>query len=80
MNNIPINHEIVSEKILASNLGSLGRANIREIVLSWLTGIEEATGVKFIRMEMGVPGLDPSPIGIDAEIEALKRGWLRYIR
>ncbi len=73
MNNTPVNHEIVSEKITASRLGSLGKANIREIV-HLVNRIEEATGEKFIRMEMGVPGLDPSPIGIDAEIEALKRG------
>jgi uncharacterized protein (TIGR02678 family) len=36
--------------------------------------IEEASGEKFIRMEMGVPGLAPSSVGTQAEIAALKRG------
>ncbi len=36
--------------------------------------IERATEKKFIRMEMGVPGLPPAQVGTDAEIEALQRG------
>ena len=32
------------------------------------------TGIKFVRMEMGVPGLPAPSIGIDAEIAALKKG------
>jgi aspartate/methionine/tyrosine aminotransferase len=36
--------------------------------------IEERTGSRFIRMEMGVPGLDPVSVGTEAEIEALRRG------
>ena len=51
----------------------LGEATIREIV-SIVNEIEEVTGEKYIRMEMGVPGLRPSPVGTEAEIEALKRG------
>ena len=39
-----------------------------------MNGIEEATGEKFIRMEMGVPGLEPASVGTEAEIEALKQG------
>ncbi len=73
MESTPVNSGIVSEKIRESNLTSVGRANIRELV-RLVNQIEEATGVKFIRMEMGVPGLPPCKIGIDAEIEALKQG------
>jgi aspartate/methionine/tyrosine aminotransferase len=36
--------------------------------------IERSSGVRFIRMEMGVPGLSASPVGIEAEIAALKSG------
>jgi aspartate/methionine/tyrosine aminotransferase len=36
--------------------------------------IEADTGVKYVRMEMGVPGLPPSRVGVEAEIEALKKG------
>ena len=40
--------------------------------------LEKATGEKFIRMEMGVPGLAPSRIGTEAEIEALKHGVAQF--
>ena len=36
--------------------------------------IEQASGVEFIHMEMGVPGLPAFQIGIDAEKEALDKG------
>lgn len=73
MENTPINAEIVNEIIGQSNLPSLGRANIRDLV-RLVNQIEKATGEKFVRMEMGVPGLSPSRIGLDAEIEALNQG------
>jgi aspartate/methionine/tyrosine aminotransferase len=71
--NTPINYRIVSQKILDSKLDSPGKASIREIK-KLIDDIEKATGEKFIRMEMGVPGLPPTKIGVDAEIEALKKG------
>ena len=69
----PINAKVVSEKIKNLGIKDLGTATIRELV-RLVNEIEEATGEKFIRMEMGVPGLPPSKIGVDAEIEALKQG------
>ena len=71
--NTPINYEIVSKYIKQSGLQTLGRATIREIV-KLVNNIEAETGEKFIRMEMGVPGLDVPQIGKDAEIEALSLG------
>lgn len=71
--NTPVDYEIVSNKIIESGLPSVGTASIREIV-KLVNQIERATGVKFIRMEMGVPGLLPPSIGTDAEILALKKG------
>ena len=35
---------------------------------------EAASGVEFIKMEMGVPGLPPSAVGVKAEIAALQNG------
>jgi aspartate/methionine/tyrosine aminotransferase len=71
--NTPVDYEIVSNKISESGLPSVGNASIREIV-KLVNQIERATGVKFIRMEMGVPGLLTPSIGTDAEIAALKKG------
>lgn len=67
----PIDHTLVSQQITAAKLASVGRASIRELV-TLVNRIEEATGQSFIRMEMGVPGLDAPAIGIEAEVEALK--------
>lgn len=73
MNNSPINKSVVDSKIRQLRIPEVGKASIREIV-ALVNLVEEETGVKYIRMEMGVPGLPPSQIGVEAEIEALKRG------
>ena len=71
--NTAIDFEIVNQKIKESGLKTVGKASIRELV-RLANEIEEATGEKFIRMEMGVPGLAPPEVGTNAEIEALKAG------
>lgn len=73
MAEIPIDRTIVDRRIAESGLKSVGRASIREI-RSLINGIEHDTGVRFIRMEMGIPGLPASQIGIDAEKRALDGG------
>ena len=73
MQNTPIQAEIVDRILAKYDIGDLNNATIREIV-SIVNDIEEESGEKFIRMEMGVPGLDPSEVGTNAEIEALKKG------
>lgn len=69
----PINSEIVKKKIQESNLPVVGKGSIREIV-RLVNNIEDATGKRFVRMEMGVPGLNPPTIGTEAEIAALRAG------
>ena len=71
--NTPVDSDIVREKIKGSGLRNLGLASIRELV-KLVNQIEKATGVRYVRMEMGVPGLLPPSIGIEAEIAALKDG------
>jgi aspartate/methionine/tyrosine aminotransferase len=73
MNDIPISPEIIKELAKTIDIPTPGASSIREIA-HLVNKIEESTGVKFIRMEMGVPGLPAPSIGIEAEIEALKRG------
>jgi aspartate/methionine/tyrosine aminotransferase len=67
----PINVEIVERKIEELQVPDIGNASIREIV-QLVSNIEADTGIRYIRMEMGVPGLPPSKYGIEAEIEALR--------
>jgi len=73
MKDTPINYEIVSKALKESNLNNVGKASIREI-RRLIDIIEKQTGDKFIRMEMGIPGLPPAKVGVEAEIEALKKG------
>ena len=68
-----IDKNIVDSVLRTNGIISPGKASIREIVRI-VNLIEEMSGIKFIRMEMGVPGLDPVSVGTEAEIEALKRG------
>ena len=71
MKNTPIPESVVEEKIAALEVDEIGYASIREIV-QLVSSIEAATGIKYIRMEMGIPGLPPSQVGVEAEIEALR--------
>ncbi|MEI7980905.1 MAG: pyridoxal phosphate-dependent aminotransferase [Bacteroidota bacterium] len=73
MKDTPINFEVVQRHIQQSKIRCIGLATIREIK-RLINGIEGETGEKFIRMEMGVPGLPANAIGIQAEIDALQRG------
>ena len=68
---IPV--ETIDRLVQELRIPDPGQATIREIVA--LVNVAEArTGVKFVRMEMGVPGLKPAQVGIEAEIEALRAG------
>jgi aspartate/methionine/tyrosine aminotransferase len=71
--NTPIDFKTVTEKIRESKLEDVGIATIREIK-KLVDNIEKATGERFVRMEMGIPGLPATQIGLDAEIEALRKG------
>jgi len=73
MKNTPINSEVVSRKINESGVAQVGSASIREIK-KLVDNIEKETGEKYIRMEMGIPGLPPSAYGVKAQIEALENG------
>jgi aspartate/methionine/tyrosine aminotransferase len=73
MKSTPIPAQVVNEVIDAFGIYPAGRASIRELV-KIVNDIESITGEKFIRMEMGVPGLDPTFVGIEAEMIALRSG------
>jgi len=73
MKETPYNYDIVESIIQSFKIPDFSKATIREIV-GIANEIEQQTGKKMARMEMGVPGLKASAIGVDAEIEALKNG------
>jgi len=73
MENIPISESIIESAKEETGIINPGNASIREIV-ALVNRIEYKTGIPFVRMEMGVPGLPAPSIGIEAEIEALHSG------
>ena len=70
--NTPIDYQIVQD-VLQKYSSDYGNASIRDIVRI-VSDLEKTSGKKFIRMEMGVPGLDVPKKAIEAEIKALKSG------
>src|SRR5574344_1701226 len=73
MKNTPISSEVVKANLQKMNITDLNKAAIREVV-QIVDMIEAETGEKFVRMEMGVPGLPACKYGVEAEIEALRNG------
>lgn len=73
MEKTPINKELFQEKLKKYQVADFAKATIREIK-AIAEELENESGVEFIKMEMGVPGLPPASIGVNAEIEALRRG------
>jgi len=69
----PINSQIVDNKLALCEIDKMEDATIRDVVRV-VNMIEEESGEKFIRMEMGVPGLAASKFGVEAEKEALDHG------
>lgn len=73
MSNTPVSKEIVKKYLEQLRIADPGKASIREIV-ALINFIEAESKVRFIRMEMGVPGLPPAQVGVEAEIKALQAG------
>jgi len=73
MENTPVKQEIVKKFIDQLRIKDVGKASIREIV-ALINLIEEESKIRFIRMEMGVPGLPAAKVGVEAEIKALQSG------
>ena len=65
--------ELVAQAVNELNIADLSRATIGEVLLvaQWL---ENKTGIPFIRMDQGTPGLPVNKYGVEAEKAALDRG------
>lgn len=69
----PIKKEIVDGLVAELGINDFAKATIRE-VKQVAARAEKASGVEFIKMEMGIPGLPAAKVGVDAQIKALKEG------
>ena len=73
MNKTPIDRQTANALIAKYQIADFGKATIREVV-AISNELEQASGAEFIHMEMGVPGLKPAQVGVDAEVKALQSG------
>ena len=71
--NTPIKKEIVDGLIADLGITDFAKATIRE-VKQVAAKAEQASGVEFIKMEMGIPGLPAAQVGVDAQVKALQEG------
>ena len=69
----PIKKQLIDQAIQDFGIQDFAKATIRE-VKSIAAFAEKESGVEFIKMEMGIPGLPASQVGVDAQIKALKDG------
>ncbi len=73
MNPIPFERDVLQAALKRMDITEIAQATIRQ------SGdiariMEQQTGTEFLHLEMGIPGLPPQQIGVEAEIEALRRG------
>ena len=73
MQQTPIRKELVDGAIGDFGIQDFEKATIRE-VKSVAAYAEKESGVEFIKLEMGIPGLPASQVGVDAQVEALRAG------
>ena len=69
----PIKKEIVDQLVADLNIQDFAKATIRE-VKQVAAMAEQQSGVEYIKMEMGIPGLPAAKVGVEAQINALRNG------
>ncbi len=69
----PIKKQLIDQAIQDFGIQDFAKATIRE-VKSIAAFAEKESGVEFIKMEMGIPGLPASQVGVDAQIKSLEDG------
>ena len=65
--------ELVDKAVSELHIANLAQATIGEVLLV-AQYLEQQTGIPFIRMDQGSPGLPVNRLGVEAEKAALDRG------
>lgn len=73
MSSAVFSEELVAQVVEQFKITDLSKATIGQVVLV-ASELVRRTGIPFIRMDQGVPGLPPNQIGLNAEKEALEKG------
>ena len=69
----PIKKDIVDRLISGLGIQDFTKATIRE-VKQVAAMAEKESGVEYIKMEMGIPGLPAAQVGVNAQVKALQDG------
>lgn len=70
---LPIDQMILNPVLEKMGIPDISKATIRQSG-AIAAAMEKATSLEFLHMEMGIPGLPPTSVGVEAECEALHRG------
>ena len=73
MGRLPIDRPVLDSALERMDIADIAQATIRQ------SGdiariMETQTGMEFLHLEMGVPGLPPETVGVEAEQQALAQG------
>ena len=68
-----IDRSIIDGLIAQLGIQDFAKATIRE-VKQVAAMAEKQSGVEFIKLEMGIPGLPPATVGVEAQVKALEGG------
>ncbi len=69
----PISKSLIDNAIRDYGIQDFAKATIRE-VKAIAAHAEQESGVEFIKMEMGIPGLPAAKVGVEAQVKALNKG------
>ena len=69
----PIDKSLIDNAIRDYGIQDFAKATIRE-VKAIAAFAEKESGVEFIKMEMGIPGLPAAKTGVEAQVKALQEG------
>ena len=70
---LPIKESVLASVLKQMNISDISCATIRQSGEIART-LEREQGIEFLHLEMGIPGLPPSEVGVEAECSALRGG------
>lgn len=70
---LPVDNRLLSSVLEQMDIPEISGATIRQSG-SIARALEKESGIEFLHLEMGIPGLPPAATGVEAECEALRRG------
>ena len=73
MKQTPIDPKLIDSLVGELGINDFAKATIREVKLV-AARAEKQSGVEFLKMEMGIPGLPAAKVGVEAQMKALGNG------